>query len=57
MTVTLSAPSLERLRDAILALARALPDSDMVAATRVAEVARFAELDRSPRPVDPRRLH
>ncbi len=57
MTVTLSAPSPERFRDAIVALARALPDPDMVAAIRVDEVASFAELDRSPRPVDPRRPH
>ena len=45
MVVILSAQSSETLWSAIVTLALALPDPDMVAAIRMDEVACFAEID------------
>lgn len=57
LTMTLSAPDMDQLMDAIALFAGTVDDRDRIAAIRIDEAACCAELDVAARPVDPRRLH
>lgn len=57
LTMTLSAPNMDQLMDAIELFAGTVDDRDRIAAIRIDEVDCCAELDVAARPVDPRRLH